>query len=49
MQLNFGLSDLGTGSLGLASNLRTMAAGVVREAEDSNEDDVALALAAVGA
>jgi len=51
MQLNFGLSDLSAGSLGLASNLRTLASDIVRgDADDAGADDeVALALAAVGA
>ena len=52
MQLNFGLSDLDQGALGLGSNLRTLASSIMRDAEaeeSTNEDDVALALAAVGA
>ncbi|QDZ19298.1 hypothetical protein HOP50_02g18130 [Chloropicon primus] len=50
MQLNFGLSDLSAGTLGLSSNIRTLASDIMRETDDSAaDDDVALALAAVGA
>ena len=50
MQLNFGLSDLSAGNLGLSSNIRTLASDIMRDPDEStNEDDVALALAAVGA
>ena len=50
MQLNFGLSDLSAGTFGLSSNIRTLASDILTPSDDGgNDDEVALALAAVGA